>query len=47
MQVHNWSRHVKILKEIMKFSFLVNFEAFSLQPNSFTGIVLVFFVPLI
>ena len=31
----------------MKFSFLVNFEAFSLQPNSFTGIVLVFFVPLI
>ena len=37
-----------IIKEILRCSFLVKFEGFSLQlyyqPNSFTGIVQVFFV---
>ena len=37
----------EILEEIMRCSFLVKFESFSLQlyqSNSFTGIVLLFFV---
>ena len=38
----------EILEEVMRYSFLVMFEGFSLQlyyqPNSFIGIVLLFFV---
>ena len=47
-QILTDQRRSEILEESMRCSFLVKFEGFSLQlyyqPNSFTGIVLVFFV---